>query len=273
MLRRAAFLLSIAVLAACAGSPNSTPPNSSARAQARSPRTISDSARFFLAPSGNPSPCADGVLNVSPNPVTVHAGGTAVVNIAACNAAAGDRMAAYIDRSDPHNPMGCSATDSTLGTSGDGGSDPNDGNFAVIAGSSPCPDSKLEITDISTGAINEVYIAIATPSPSPSPTPTPPPVGPIGASPNPLRVFPSLNADGSPYFQTYFSAFEPNGSVSTSVGTCGTYIVLGSAAPGPSQTISVYSKYLSFTGTINCHLNLTGQSGSLQVPVVVNGSY
>jgi hypothetical protein len=244
----------------------------STQANARSPRTIGDSARFFnYTPSGDPNPCQAGTLTIHPNPVPVSAGGSAVVTVSSCNSGVGDRMAAYIDRSSPVNPRGCLATDSVLGTNGDGGSDPGDGNFAVIAGSSPCPASKLEITDITTGAFNEVAIVIVTPAPTPTPTPVP--VGPIGASPNPVRVFPSLNPDGSPYFQLTFSAFEPNGSVSTSVGTCGTYIVLGSAAPGPSQTISVYSKYLSFTGTINCHFVLTGRSGTLQVPVIVNGSY
>lgn len=118
----------------------------------RHAQSVGDNARFTFA-----SPCVSGELQVTPNPITVTAGGYQVVHIGACNAATGDRMGAYITRP----TMFCDATkDYTLATGGDFGSSASGTDFSVVAGSASCKGDTVEITDLTTGAIASVPITV-----------------------------------------------------------------------------------------------------------------
>lgn len=150
-------VIAVFALTACGGGSAETHVGTGANAVPRTAKAIGTNARFTASVE-----CESGELTPTRNPLPVPSSGSAVLHLTSCNASPGDRMGAYIAHTSVLDPYCTDSTDTTtLGTYGDGGSSSSGGDFAVIAGSNSattCPHDKIEVTDITTGAIAEISL-------------------------------------------------------------------------------------------------------------------
>lgn len=110
--------------------------------------------------------------------------------------------------------------------------------------------------------------ATATPSPPPTPTPSPTPTPTPTPAPGPLTVYPTSVTIGVGQ-QTYVSADQSNGIVTTDSGTCGSSgdAIIGNTYDGPGE----YEVSVTGSRAGTCSFSILGSGNQVQVvSVTVN---